>query len=483
MFYKSINPVADHVPPLCVDMDGTLLKTDTLVEAVVRFLIANPLSIFQLISWLLKGRAHFKAEIAKRWVPTDDSLPANQDFLAYLKEQHDSGRSLVLATAANSRMAEAIHKFYPFFSAILASDADENCKGTKKAAALTKRFPHGFDYAGNSSADVLCWQAARQAIVVNASSHIIDRAKQVSEVTQVFDRPDSRLPTLIMAMRLHQWVKNLLIFVPLIMAHRINDPVLWARGGTAFLAFSLLASGVYLFNDFCDLDTDRRCPSKSKRPFASGALPLYWGFIFVPLCFVLGLLATALLDQSFLLALLVYLVLTFSYSFWLKRLALVDVLMLAGLYTWRIVAGALATEVLLSAWLLAFSVFLFFSLALLKRVSELVLMKMQNRDDYVGRGYTPSDGDHLYVFGVCSGYMSVLVFALYINSDQVRGLYQETAFLWLICPLLLYWVSRLWLIGKRGGMDLDPIIFAVKDGISYLVGSIILVILWVATLA
>lgn len=284
---------------------------------------------------------------------------------------------------------------------------------------------------------------------------------------------------LLKAMRVHQWVKNILIFVPLLMAYQVNDPVLVARAVGAFLAFSLMASGTYLFNDLMDLEADRQHPTKRNRPFASGALSVKVGYVLTPVLVLSGLALGWLISPAFLLVLLGYTVITLTYSLRLKKMVLVDVLLLAGLYTWRIFAGGIATGVPLSAWLLAFSTFMFFSLALLKRTSELLEMRAIGELKASGRGYHVDDLSQLMIFGSTSGYISVLVLALYINSESVRALYQRPETLWLICPLILFWVSRVWLIGHRGQMHSDPIVFALKDRSSYAVGAIVLSLLWI----
>jgi 4-hydroxybenzoate polyprenyltransferase len=290
---------------------------------------------------------------------------------------------------------------------------------------------------------------------------------------QAIVRRRSFVKLLLKAMRVHQWVKNILIFVPLLMAFQILDVNLAIRAAGAFIAFSLMASGTYLFNDLMDLEADRAHPTKRHRPFASGALSVRWGQVLIPALVGAGLVIGWFLSVPFLIVLVGYTIITLTYSLRLKRLVLVDVLVLAGLYTWRIFAGAIAAGVALSAWLLAFSMFMFFSLALLKRTSELLEMRAEGKLKASGRGYHVDDLSQLTIFGSTSGYISVLVLALYINSDAVRALYHRPEALWLICPLILYWVSRVWLIGHRGQMHSDPIVFALKDRVSYGVGAIV----------
>ena len=282
------------------------------------------------------------------------------------------------------------------------------------------------------------------------------------------------------AMRVHQWVKNLLIFVPVLMAFQVTSEGVVVRALQAFISFSLMASGTYLFNDLMDIESDRSHPTKKNRPFASGALPLSVGYGMTPLLVLAGLGLGAMLSLRFLLVLIGYTVITLGYSLRFKKIVLIDVLLLAGLYTWRMFAGSIATGISLSAWLLAFSMFIFFSLALLKRTSELMEMKAQGRLGASGRGYHVDDLGQLMIFGSISGYIAVLVLALYINGENVRALYHRPEALWLICPLFLYWISRVWLIGHRGQMHSDPIVFAIRDRASYAVGALVLLILWIA---
>lgn len=467
-----IFPATEAPLPLCVDLDGTLIRTDTLLESVLLMLKRNPLLLFMLPLWLLRGRACLKQQIARRVTLDAPSLPYNLEFLKYLTEEHRAGRRLVLATAADRRLALQVADYLALFSEVIASDGVHNLAGEHKLQRLIERFgPQQFDYAGNAAVDLSIWRQAAHAIVVHAPERIAARVPEVAAVREVFPAPHAgrhRIRIFLKAIRIHQWVKNALLFVPLMTSHHWADVADVLRDVYAFFAFSLCSSGVYLLNDLLDLEADRAHTTKCKRPLASGDLPLGAGMLAIPALFAgSAVIAGTLLPPSFGIALSAYLVLTMAYSFYLKQIALLDVLVLALLYTTRIAAGATAIHVVLSQWLLAFSMFLFLSLALVKRFSELREIRASDRHAAKGRGYLAADLEQLASLGAASGYISVLVLALYINSHQVMALYQHPKVLWLICPLILYWISRVWLLAHRGQMHQDPIVFALRDKASY----------------
>jgi 4-hydroxybenzoate polyprenyltransferase len=283
------------------------------------------------------------------------------------------------------------------------------------------------------------------------------------------------------AVRIHQWIKNLLVFVPLITAHQITDVALLSRAALAFAAFSLCASGVYLLNDLFDIQADRKHPNKSGRPLAAGNIAVNITSLLVPFLTFIAVLIGAFLGATFVTILFAYLGITALYSIWLKRIVVVDVVLLAALYTVRIFAGGAAVAIMPSFWLLSFSMFIFFSLALMKRSSDLYHARTSEQNIMAGRGYVADDARIVQNMGTASGYMSVLVMALYINSDEVQLLYSQPWILWFICPLLLYWISRVWVIASRGLMREDPILFTIRDWVSYAVAIIACVILWLAS--
>ena len=474
----TIAPVAAH-RPLCVDLDGTLCRSDTLFESLLHLLKAQPWVALLLPVWLLAGRAVLKQRIAERALAAGfdvGSLPWNADLAEWLRQ---SDRKLVLCTGADAAIADAVAAHWGLFESELASDGRTNLTGSRKRAALVERYgERGFDYAGNEALDTHVWSAAAGAVVAQATPALLARAAAAAPVLQSFPAAGgSRLRLWIKALRVHQWVKNLLIFLPLVLAHRWTPDVL-IQAGIAFLAFSLCASSVYLLNDLLDLPLDRLHVSKRKRPFAAAQLPLVHGLIASPLLLLAALLLASFSTVQFLLVLDGYYLLTLAYSLQLKRMPTVDVMTLAALYTVRVIAGAAATGLQLSFWLLAFSMFLFLSLGVVKRYAEMDQLKGTAQGKAHGRGYHVDDLPLLRNLGVSSGYGAVMVLALYVNSPESQVLYRNPKYIWMLCPLVLYWVSRVWMKTHRGEMHEDPIVFALKDRISqsvaFLAGCVLL---------
>ena len=468
--------------PLCVELDGTLIRTDLLVESVFALLKRNILFTFLLPLWLLKGKAHLKHEIAARVDIDADLLPYHGEFIDYLKEEHANGRRLILATASNEKIAEAIALYLGIFHDVLASNATTNLSGRRKLERLKSLFGDGgFDYAGNAMVDLALWDIAGEALLVNPERGVKEAAERQSKAVQVFDdRTGNPLKRYLKALRLHQWLKNLLVFIPLFMAHRFGDPLLVGQAMLAFLVFGLCASGVYLLNDLLDLPDDRQHPVKQHRPFAAGTISIINGAMLIPGLLVAAFGLALLLPIEFIGVLAFYFVITLAYSLRLKRAALVDVITLAGLYTIRIIAGAAAVSVALSFWLLAFSMFLFLSLALVKRFTELLTMQQQERTHSSGRGYNTIDLETLSQFGGASAFMAVLVLSLYINSEAVRDLYTHPEIIWLLCPLLLYMMMRIWLLARRDELHEDPVVFVIRDRRSQWLAGIGAIMLWLA---
>lgn len=465
-------PVAE--PPLFVDLDGTLVKTDLLLESLLVMLKHKPWTLLLLPLWLLGGKAKLKAEIAKRADVAADTLVYDTVLVERLRRERTSGRELVLATASNRKYADAVAAHVGFFASVIASDETSNMKGHQK---VTKILEHTggaeFDYAGNSSADVPIWRKARKVICVDTPSSVVRTVRSFAQPEEMVTPRRGYLKLVIKAIRVHQWLKNALIFVPLAAAHRLSDIDADFRAVAAFFAYSFLASSVYVMNDLTDLRSDRLHPRKCKRPFASGELPLHHGLAFIPLLLTSSvIIATLFLPLGFIAVLGTYYVCSLTYNFWAKERVVWDVVMLAGLYVLRVIAGAAAIPVPASFWLLAFSMFIFSSLALAKRYSEMASMSKLGRQNAHGRGYLTDDMPILQSMGVAAGYMAVLVMALYINSPEVHALYLRPQTLWGICPLLLFWMSRIWVKTHRGEMHDDPVVFAAKDKVSLLVGAL-----------
>lgn len=468
--------------PLAVDLDGTLIHSDMMWESLARLLREKPFTAFAVPFWWMRGRAFLKQQLATHVQVDATTLPYTEEFLTWLREQKSAGRKLVLATASDLKMAEPVAKHIGLFDEVLASDGKTNLRDHAKLDALTKRFGKlGFDYAGNSSVDLGVWKGSRAAVVVNGSNGLAESAKAKTTVARIFPANISLWHELLHSLRPHQWIKNFIIFVPLLTAHQLGDRQTMSQAVLAFAAFCLCASAVYLLNDVLDLDADRHHPTKRDRPFARGTLPLQVGLFGGPVLLLAALGVGLVLSLDFAAVLLGYFIMATAYSMRLKQIALLDVFCLAGLYTIRLVAGHVATGIAWSAWLLVFSMFIFLSLALMKRLQELHCLRQNNGVEIKGRGYTADDLQLVTMFGLVSGFIAVLVLALYVNSDQVAKLYAHPNALLLVCPLLLYWIARVWFLAHRGQMHDDPTAFAFKDWVSYAIGAATLAVMWLAT--
>jgi len=462
---------------IAVDLDGTITLTDTLYEAVLALLVNKPLFIFLLPFWLAKGIAFLKLQVAKNCELDATTLPYNLPLIDWLKEQKSDGKRIVLCTAANERIALAVSEHLKLFDDVIASDAKTNLKSTNKLKALNDRFGNkGFDYVGNSSSDIEVWAGACHAIVVNAKNVVQNKVSQVTSISQSFPSQNLKFSDFCKAIRVHQWLKNLLLFVPLLAAHQIGNIQSLNSLSLAFISFSLCASSVYITNDLLDLENDRRHPRKKYRPFASAKISIGIGVIIIPILVSASFALGMIVGKDFFDVLVLYFILAIAYSMILKRVVIVDCLTLATLYTIRIIAGAAAASLSLSFWLLAFSVFIFLSLALVKRYAELIIQKQDEKRLAHGRGYEVSDSSLLQTFGVSAGYLSILVILLYMRSEDVLSLYVQPEAIWFALPILLFWISWVWLKAARGEMHDDPIIFAIKDKASLLVAVVIAIV-------
>jgi 4-hydroxybenzoate polyprenyltransferase len=423
--------------PLCVDLDGTLIYTDMLHESALKMLRHNPIDTLRIPYWLSQGKAVLKDNIAQRVSVNPKALPYNIDLIDWLNEQRTKNRQLILCTATDISIAHKISEHLGLFDEVIASGNGVNLAGKQKAEVLKSRFGHqGFDYIGNSSADLAVWQHARKAIVVNASSSLTQKAQQNYDVELVFPKPKRTVTTWFRVLRLHQWVKNTLLFVPLLAAHQFSNIDTWVALILAFFSFSLCASSVYVANDLFDLDSDRLHPRKHKRPFASGYVPVWVGILLIPLLLFSSFALAQSVGGTFIPWLSFYFVLTCIYTWSLKSIVLLDCLTLAMLYTLRIVTGAAAASMSLSFWLLAFSIFLFLSLAFVKRYAELEIQLLNGERKIHGRGYYSTDAPLVQTLGITSGYAAVLVLALYLNSSTVTQLYKTPELIWAAVPVM-----------------------------------------------
>ncbi|MBU2098710.1 MAG: UbiA family prenyltransferase [Gammaproteobacteria bacterium] len=462
------------LPPLVVDLDGTLIYTDMLHESAIKVLRDQPLTTLWIPVWLSRGKAVLKEHLAQRSDFDPQTLPYNEALLDWLRQQKMAGRTLVLCTASDRLIADAIATHLGLFDEVIASDGRVNLTGRNKADALAERFgATGFDYAGNSWKDIPVWARARRAVVVNAPASVARAARDCCDIEQIFLSPRTSIRTWIHVVRAHQWLKNLLIFVPLLAAHDANTSASWFMLMVAFFAFSFCASSVYILNDLLDLESDRLHVRKRRRPFASGLVPAWAGVVLMPMLLISGITLATWVGGGFLNWLLFYFVLTCAYSFILKRVMLIDCITLAMLYTLRIVAGAAAAGVALSFWLITESAFLFLSLAFVKRYAELSLQSRQEDGEgrVHGRGYHTNDATLIRALGIGAGYVAVLVLALYLNSPDASEIYPHLRFVWMTLPVIFFWISWMWLQASRGNMHDDPLVFAAKDRISLLAGA------------
>jgi len=458
--------------PLCVDLDGTLVKNDTLMDSLLLLVRTRPASAVRVPLWLLRGKAALKAEVSARVVLDERHLPYNRRLVEYLDAERGDGRKLYLATGADRQLATRIANHLGIFEGVLASDGRTNLTAGNKLDGLRQTFgEEGYDYIGNAGPDLPLLEHAGAAMLANPTPAL--RARLRSRRVTVEREFDDRVPparAMLKALRLHQWAKNILIFLPLLLAHNLHSGVL-AAALLAFLSFSLCASATYIVNDLLDIEADRRHPRKRMRPFAAGDLSVAFG-IGTGAVLLGGSLAIAAawLPREYLMWLLLYLATTLAYSLYLKRVVLLDVILLAGLYTVRMLAGSAATRVPITPWLGALSLFLFLSLAMVKRFSELQNTRARGQTLANGRGYLLGDIEQLRSFGTSCAYAAVVVFSIYIGGHEVTRLYRHADRLWLITPLMILWLSRVWLLASRGELDEDPVIFAVTDRVSLLIG-------------
>jgi len=464
------NPVRADALPFCVDLDGTLVQTDLTFESLLSALKRAPWLLFLVPFWLLKGKSHLKEQLANRARIDTSVLPYNHAVIALVREARSAGRQTVLVTGSHDRLVGPIADQLALFDKVLATQAGSNLIGANKARRLDELFGQGlYEYVANARVDLSVWRHAAAAVTVNAPSGVVREVAAMGKPHKDLPKTKQGLGVWFRAIRIQQWVKNSLLFVPIITAHEVLNPGAVYAGLLAFVSFGACASATYLINDLLDLEADRHHHKKKLRPFAAGTIDVQQGLLVMAGLMIAGIGLALLLPVGFQLSLAAYLVATLLYSLSLKRVASLDVILLAGLYTLRIIAGAFATGIQLSFWLLAFSMFIFLSLALVKRVAELVEVRKreastrESAGKLRGREYATEDISVLQSLGSSSGYLAVLVLALYINSEEVFTLYRGPEFLWLIAPLLLLWVTRLWVVTARGYMDEDPIFFAVKD--------------------
>lgn len=467
--------------PLCVDLDGTLVKSDTLIDSLLVLARTHPLLLLRLPAMVLRGKAPFKAFVTENVALDVAHLPYNRKVLQFLQQEKARGREIYLATGADAQLARRVADHLGCFHEVLASDGTLNLTGSRKLDGLRQRLGGvAFAYIGNDTPDLPVMAGAAESMVANPSRRLRMKMRAQGIVpTRTFEERSRPLKSLVKALRPHQWAKNLLILLPPLLAHNHSIRLL-SSALLAFFCFCAVASGTYLVNDLLDIETDRRSPKKRLRPFASGDLAPSNGLVAIVLLLTAGFAAAQFLPQAFSFWLLVYIGSTLAYSFYLKRIALVDVIVLSGLYTLRLLAGGAAAATPISHWLAGFAIFLFLSLAIVKRFAELENLRVGDMQLKNGRGYLLSDIEQIRAFGTASAFAAVVVFANYISSQDVTTLYHHPQRLWLIVPFMVLWLSRVWLLASRGELDEDPVAFALTDAASLVMGVAVAVIVLLA---
>jgi 4-hydroxybenzoate polyprenyltransferase/phosphoserine phosphatase len=485
---NSTEPLSQSNRPLFVDLDGTLIAGDVTQESVLAAIRHDPLIILRLPGLLLRGRATMKRALAQQVKPDVKVLPYRHELLDFIRHQRRAGRRIVLATASDRLYAESVAAAVDLFDDVLATDGHTNLKGVNKLVAIQEYCRlHGyaeFAYAGDALADVPIWRAAAEVHLVAPGPLVRRAAAQLNKPLQVHASRRGVARAVWRALRPIQWVKNVLLFVPLLLAHEIGNVEKLLACCLAFVAFSACASAVYVLNDLLDIEADRHHPVKRKRPLASGALPIHMGLLLAVSGLTIGIgLSLSSLPPDFTWGLALYVVVNCLYSLWLKRKLGLDVILLAGLYVLRVILGGIAVELVVSEWLMALSLFLFTSLAFAKRHAELSRLSDEDEETARGRGYLVGDLRLIETLGPTSGYLAVLVLALYINSENetMKRLYAHPWALWLICPLLMYWITRLWFVVTRRELDEDPILYALRDRVGIAVGCLIVLLAIIAS--
>lgn len=467
-----LSPSTPLAVPLAVDVDGTLVRTDLLHEATLEHIAAHPFDLPRLLVRVLGGKAAFKSHLADRTAPHLASVPLREETLAVIREAQAEGRPVWLASASDHRYVAALAERVGGIAGVLATTPERNLAGRAKAAALDEAFgPGGYDYIGDQPVDLAVWARARRKLVVAHGAGFERKVLARFPDAEVIARPRPRLSRYVKAMRPHQWAKNALVFLAMIAGHHFDGQTLLATL-VAFACFCAAASSAYILNDLLDLPGDRQHPTKCRRPFAAGEVPVAHGVLLSAALMAAAFALALVLPWRFILVLAAYVAATLGYSLLLKRKTIVDVITLGGLYTIRVIGGLEAAGERQSQWLLMFSLFLFLGLALIKRCSELVMRREAGKDDIVGRGYRVGDLAVLFPAAAAAGYGAILVVALYMQSPEVAVLYSHPTRLWLLYPLLLYWITRVILLSSRNDLHDDPVVFALTDRVSWAVGAL-----------
>jgi 4-hydroxybenzoate polyprenyltransferase/phosphoserine phosphatase len=468
--------------PLVVDLDGTLTVSDTLYEGFAQLLFGAPLSALATLTHLRHGIAALKREIARRSPLNVADLPYRHDLVELINREKLRGRPVHLVTAADQSTADAVARELGLFASAIGSDGITNIKGEKKLARLRERFPDGFIYAGDSPADLPVFRAARGVILCDAgASTTAAVAKSGTPVLATLNRSAGEWRHWMRAFRVHQWSKNLLLFVPMFVGHAYGDPAVLGRTAIAFAILCALSSATYVLNDLADLHADRQHATKRLRPFASGDLKVLRGLIVAPTMIAAAMACALILSPSFALTLLAYLLLTSAYSLGLKRVALLDVFIIGILFSLRILMGTAVANMDHSPWLLSFSLAFFISLALAKRHGEVMRAARVDADEIAGRGYRGNDWPVTLSFGIGIALVSVVIMLLYMTNDAApSGFYRHSGWLYANPALLTVWLMRIWLLSNRMLLHEDPVVFALRDRASLVLGLAVSIAFYLA---
>jgi len=473
--------VARASVPLCVDLDGSLIRTDILWEQLAVLLKRKPWSLLLIVVWMLRGRSYLKHRLASQVSLRVETLPYREDVTEFLRAARAAGRRIALVTASNEAVARDVAAHSGLFDEVYGSTAELNLKGARKAEFLCQKFgEHGFEYLGDSEADLPVWRAAKGAYVVGPRNLVL-KAQRAGSVLGHFESSSVSIATYLRSLRIHHWSKNLLVFLPVLLAHRIAWRP-WQEVALGFLLFGTCASGMYILNDLLDLHSDRQHPYKKKRPFAAGELPLWVGILEALVLVPGSLILSAVVAPKLALVLLAYSAMTILYSWQIKKVVLLDTFLLSGFYTFRIWAGGLVSDTPLSGWFMGFSVFFFLSLAMAKRSSELMHASQLVEEGHSGRGYHVGDRDILAMIGIASCFAAAVVLVLYTQSPEIHALYLAPQRLILLCPIVVYWLSRVWLMASRGELKADPVQFALRDRTSWILAAVAVCVLLLSNL-
>ncbi len=464
--------------PLVIDLDGTLSVVDNLVEALTTLFLKRPAAIPGMLAALLKGRHVLKDYLARLGCYQPEHIPLREDLVRFLVEQHEAGREIHLVTASPQSVADSIASRVRIFTSAVGSTRTNNLKGRAKLSRLKELFPDGFVYAGNDRSDLAVWKESEGVIVAGSQAGVVRAAGQIGVPVEAYF-PDQKtgLRVWAKAIRMHQWAKNALMFVPLILSHQYGDPVAFVTITLGFICMGLVASATYILNDLSDLSADRRHHSKRHRPIASGLVSAQRAIVVGLALGLIGLTGAFALNLWFAMQVLAYVALTLAYSLRLKAVAMLDVFALGMLFTLRILMGATILGIVMSPWLLVFSMFFFFSLSTAKRHVEIVRAVQRGETGRInGRGYQVEDAPLTLALGIASSLAATTLMFLYVVNDAYpHEHYKNPEWLLGIAFLVFLWTGRVWMKSHRGRLDDDPVVFALKDPTSWTIGGAILV--------